>query len=149
MTRWVIQQAMGHCPEPLSLRARGALAPTGVDQQVSATLVFPGDLTSQFVCGFDRSAANDLTILGERGAIHVLPGFWRATEARLERPGEASQSVRAPFQVNGFEYEIDEAQRCIGAGLIESPGMGHADTLATLGWMDEIRRQVGVRYPFE
>jgi hypothetical protein len=51
--------------------------------------------------------------------------------------------------VNGFEYEIEEAQRCIRAGLIESPTMPHAESLATLGWMDEIRRQVEVRYPFE
>jgi hypothetical protein len=27
--------------------------------------------------------------------------------------------------------------------------MSHADTLATLGWMDSIRGQLGVRYPWE
>jgi len=149
MTRWVIQQVDGTCPEPSSIHACGTLAGTGVDQRVSATLTFPGGLSSQFVCGFDGSAEYGMTIMGERGFIELPSGFWGATEARLQRPGEPPLHEQAPFRINGFEYEIDEAQRCIRSGLIESPRVTHADSLATLRCMDEIRRQVGVRYPFE
>jgi len=149
MTRWVLQLAFGTCPEPLSVQASGTLAPTGVDQRVTATLNFPGGLSSQFVCGFDGSADNTLTILGERGLIKLVARFWEATEARMQRPGEPEQCVHAEFRGNGFEYEIEEAQNCIRAGSIESQRISHADTLATLSWMDEIRRHVGVHYPFE
>ena len=149
MTRWVIQQTAGRCPEPSSIHATGTLADTGVDERVSAMLTFPGGLSSQFVCGFDGSAENSLTIVGERGSIRLPSGFWGATEAWLERTGEPVLHEQAPFRINGFEYEIEEAQRCIRAGLVESPRMTHADSLAALRWMDEIRRQVGVRYPFE
>jgi hypothetical protein len=41
---------------------------------------------------------------------------------------------------------VIEAQRCWRAGLVESPGMTHADTLALMGVMDEIRRQIGLTY---
>jgi predicted dehydrogenase len=149
VTRWVLQAALGACPEPNWINATGVLAATGVDQRVTATLHFPGGFESQFICGLDGTAENSLTIRGERGVIRLPTNFWQATAARLQRPGEPEQEFQAPFRVNGFEYEIEEAQRCIRAGLIESPRMMHADTLATLGWMDEIRRQVGVRYPFE
>jgi hypothetical protein len=125
------------------------LAPTGVDQRIAATLSFADGLVSQFVCGLDGCATNALLIHGERGVIELPARFWETTEARLQRPREPAQRVQAPFQVNGFEYEIAEAQRCIRAGLIESATMPHAETLATLRWMDQIRRQVGVRYPFE
>lgn len=149
MTRWVIQQVAGTCPEPSSIHATGTLADTGVDQRVSAMLTFPGGLSSQFVCGFDGTAENGMTITGERGLIKLPSGFWGATQAWLERPGVPVLHEPAPFRINGFEYEIEEAQRCIRAGLVESPRMTHADSLAALRWMDEIRRQVGVRYPFE
>ena len=149
VTRWVLQTALGACPEPLSIHATGVLAPTGVDLRVAATLRFPGGIDSQFICGLDGSAANALSIFGERGVIELPTRFWQATAARLHQTGASEHNTQEPFRVNGFEYEIEEAQRCIGAGLIESPRMTHADTLATLGWMDEIRRQVGVRYPFE
>ncbi len=149
MTRWVLQQALGARAEPSSIHAVGILAPTGVDLRISAMLRFPGGVCSQFVCGLDGWASNSLSIHGERGVIEVKTPFWGATEASLHRPGEAAVPVREDFRVNGFEYEIDEAQRCIRTGLVESPGMPLDDSLAALGWMDEIRRQVGVRYPFE
>ena len=149
VTQWVMQQALGACPEPLSIQASGLLAPTGVDQHVSATLNFPGGVASQFICGFDGCADNGLRIFGERGVIRLTQYFHGAVEASLQRKGEAPKTVHAPLRFNGFEGEIEEAQTCIRAGLIESPTISHADTLATLGWMDEIRRQVGVRYPFE
>jgi len=152
VTRWVMQQALGACPEPLSIQASGLLAPTGVDQHLSATLNFPGGVASQFICGFDSCADNGLRVFGERGVIRIAQNFHAAVEASLQLKGEAARTVHAPLHFNGgngFEGEIEEAQTCIRAGLIESPTISHADTLATLGWMDEIRRQLGVRYPFE
>lgn len=149
MTRWVLQQALGLCPEPQSIQASGVIAPTGVDQRVAATLNFPGGIAAQFSCGFDSCADNSLRIFGERGVISVAQNFWAGSEATLLLRGEEAQRVARPLRINGFEGEIEEAQACIRAGLIESPVMSHGDSLATLGWMDEIRRILGVRYPFE
>ncbi len=149
MTRWVLQQALGACPEPLSIQASGVLAPTGVDQRVAGMLTFPGGISSQFICGVDGHADNGLRIFGERGCISLPGEFSSATEAVLLRHGESPQQVTAAWRFNGFEAEIEETQRCVRAGLIESPVVPHAESLATLAWMDEIRRQLGVRYPFE
>ncbi len=149
VTRWVLEMAQGQCPDVLRMQADGVLAPTGVDQRVSATLVFPDSVTSQFVCGFDSSSANALHILGERGCITLPRDFWQAQQAVLEVAGQPAQTVETPFRINGFEGEIEEAMRCVRAGLVQSPRMPHAESLALLGWMDELRRQMGVRYPFE
>jgi len=149
MTRWVLEAALGACPDPVGLRAEGVLAPTGVDQRVAATIAFPGGVVSQFVCGFDCQADNALRIFGDAGCISVPQRFWEATEAVLSRPNEQPQAVHAPLRFNGFEEEIEETIRCVRAGLTESPWMPHAETLAIVGWLDELRHQLGVRYPFE
>jgi predicted dehydrogenase len=149
MTHWVLQKAWGACPEPLQIQASGRLAPTGVDQRVNATLIFPDGIASQFVCAFDSIADNGLRIFGERGVITVPQRFWEATEAILHVDGQSPQHEHRPFAINGFEGEIAAAQQCIRAGLIESPVISHRDTLTTLGWMDQIRQTLGVRYPFE
>jgi len=57
-----------------------------------------------------------------------------------------SRTVPTPYLGNGYVHEAVEAQRCWRAGLVESPGMTHADTLALMGLMDEIRRQIGLTY---
>jgi predicted dehydrogenase len=149
VTRWVLQTALGTCPELRDLQVDGVLAPTKVDQRLAATLTFDGDVVSQLVCGFDSQSDNALRIHGEHGWISAPHNFWQATEVVLQSRSEPMLSVQTPFSINGFEGEIVEAMRCIRAGLVESPQMPHAETLATLGWMDAMRARMGVRYPFE
>ena len=149
MTRWVLKTALDACPELRDLQVHGVLAPTQVDQRLAATLAFDDGVVSQFVCGFDAFADNALRITGERGWISAPHNFWEATEVQLQLQGETLQRLQTPFAINGFEGEIVEAMRCIRAGLVESPHMPHAETLATLGWMDAMRAKMGVRYPFE
>lgn len=149
MTRWILEMALGRCPDPLAIHAHGILAPTGVDQRVFCNIAFPEGVSSQFICAFDTRADNSLRIFGERGSICLPHNFWEATHAILQIHDNAPQEVHAPLRINGFEGEIEEAMRCIRAGLIESPRMPHAETLAIIACLDEIRCQLGVRYPFE
>ena len=149
ITRWALAAAFGACPLLEKMYASGVIAPSGVDQRVSGLLVFANGVTSSFVCGVDGAADNSFRIFGQHGTIEVVANFWEATRATLHRPGQPAINESRPFAINGFEGEIDEAMRCIDIGAIESARMPHAETIATLSWMDQIRVQLGVRYPFE
>jgi predicted dehydrogenase len=129
---------------------RARLGDEPVDVQLAATLDFGDGRTSQFGCGWFGSGANEFRIQGERGRIVVQGGgFWQSTAATLERDGAAPHTVQAPFRVNGFEYEIEEAMRCVRAGLAASPVLPPAESLAVVELMDAMRARIGVRYPFE
>ena len=56
--------------------------------------------------------------------------------------------MRADLEVigGGMGHEAVEFQRCLAAGLSESPLVPHAQTLLVLRQMDAIREQVGLRY---
>ena len=141
--------ALGACPDPISMKADGLLTPSGVDQRVSGTIIFPEAVSSQFICAFDSTANNSMHIIGEHGSITLTSHFSSTTQAILQLSGEEPQVTNAPMRINGFEGEIEEAMLCIRAGLIESTQMPHSETLAIVSWMDELRNQLGVRYPFE
>lgn len=149
VTRWVLAQALGRCPEPVAIDARSQHAPTGVDRRLTATLHFEDGLASQFVCGFDGVADNGFRIHGEAGEILIQAPFWGATRASLHRPDQPGVEASGPHAVNGFEYQIAEVQRCVRAGRLGSERMPPGETVRTLGWMDAIRRRIGLRYPFE
>jgi predicted dehydrogenase len=149
VTRWALTQALGHCPNAVAIHANAVIGPTGVDHRVTASMQFIDGITSQFVCGFDGTADNAFHIFGEHGSIAIHAGFWQATTATLTKTNEAPITIARPFRINGFEYEIEEAMRCIRDGRIESERMTHQETIETLRWMDHIRAEIGVKYPFE
>jgi predicted dehydrogenase len=128
---------------------QATLGGESVDVQLAATLDFSAGRTSQFTCGYFGSGDNTFRILGTRGHLVIHGGFWEATAATLHRDGAPPERIDAPFRINGFEYEIEEAMRCIRAGLGESPLLPLAESLAVVELMDEMRARIGVRYPFE
>ena len=149
LTRWALQQALGRVPEPLAMDVHGELAPSGVDRHLAATLHFEGGISSQFMCGFAVRSDNSARLLGETGCIVLPSNFWMAQRVELHRGSSPPEAVDTPFACNGLEGEIIEAMRCMRAGLVESPLMTHAESLATLGWMDQLRARLGVRYAWE
>ena len=147
LSQWVLARIGEHrVPE---FHIGGRLADTGVDQRAVVQLDYPNGVSSQFVCAFDGDAENAFHIHGELGHITLAARFWECQHVSLRRPGQPAQELSLPFARNGFEYELIEAQRCIHAGLIESPLIPHRDTLATLRLIDALRGRLGVRYPFE
>lgn len=134
--------------DPEDFTARSYLSATNVDAQTAVTMSYAGERLSQFTCSFLVDGNNDFTIFGSTGRIRIHANFWEATEATLIR-GEEHTTEHEPFRSTGFEYQIEEAMRCIRAGLPESPGMTHAETLANMLLMDAIRAEAGLEYSFE
>lgn len=142
----VSQLVMGRQPEQVTATAK--LAVTGVDELLAATLRYAHGGVAQFVCGLSSTFDNSLVIGGDKGFIRVPANFIHGTEATLTVE-EFTEGFSMQQRGEGFEYEIEEAMRCLRIGTIESPLMPHADTLATMEAMDEIRRQIGLLYPDE
>ncbi|MEE8615006.1 MAG: Gfo/Idh/MocA family oxidoreductase [Roseateles sp.] len=140
VTRWVLQQTNGGvCPEPTALDVSVRLAPTGVDAALDVTLQFPGGVSSQFRCAFDATSVNAFEAQGSRSSLRFPADFWQAEAVERITRKAPTERAQAPFVLNGFEGEIAEAQACIRGGLIESPRLPHAETLALPRWMDAIR----------
>jgi predicted dehydrogenase len=142
LSQWVTGE------DPSAIGALARLGSTGVDELTAVTLVYPRHIVSQFACSFLFDAVNEFTIYGTKGHIQMQARFWESTQAaRIVDGKETVASL--PFRRNGFEYQIEEAMNCIRAGKRESQGMPLAATLANMRTMDEIRRQIGLRYSFE
>ena len=141
-SQWVMGQM------PASFSARAVLAETGVDILTSVLLKYPNGVISQFNTNFVSDNVNDMYIYGSKGYIRIYANYWGSSKATLSVAGQ-DLTVSRPLRASGFEYEIEETMRCVRAGLLQSPGMPHAQTLANMELLDAIRAEIGVRYPFE
>jgi predicted dehydrogenase len=129
-----------------SVRAQAEMGPTGVDVQTGFTLRHRDGGMSVCSCSLQARTPGELTVSGERGHIRMNTMFHRAQSITVVLDDGTSRIIDTPYVGNGYVHEVIEAQRCFAAGLFESPGMRHDETLALMGVMDEIRRQIGLTY---
>lgn len=130
----------------VSVRAQAQMGPTGVDVQTGFTLTHVGGGLSVCSCSLVARTPGELTVSGTRGHVRMNTMFHRARSLTVALDDGSTRTIDTPYLGNGYVHEVIEAQRCWRAGLIESPGMTHDETLALMGVMDEIRRQIGLRY---
>ena len=134
--------------EPTSFAVQATLGATNVDEQTAVNLHYADGSISQWTCTMLSQVVNDFHIYGSDGHIRIHPSFNGGTQATLVTKDHQVTATQ-PWRASGFEYQIEEAMRCIRAGLIESPTMSHADSLATMTLMDRIRAEIGLQYSFE
>lgn len=132
---------------PAALYSRAVMGEYGTDKFDSMMLEYESGATAHLVTTIGSVIPTEAAIFGTAGRI-VLPEFTALQEFTVISGG-GERTVKAPFEANGFEYQIRETERCLRAGLTESPVMTHEQTLAVMGLMDTARAQWGLRFPGE
>jgi hypothetical protein len=120
---------------------------TGVDRACTITLGNQTGALAMLGCTLEAQTASAACVAG--------------TEARVEFDGRMNcpQGARLMVGDNVLEelpviphanrMQCDEVMRCLREGLRESPTLPLDETVSVLETLDEVRRQIGVRYPFE
>jgi predicted dehydrogenase len=133
--------------DPITFNAKSFKGKTDVDEVTAVLLQYDNGVISEFSSNFFNGDDNEFRIFGSKGLIRFADP-WSATRATLVT-GDNELTLTKPLRGGGFEYETEEAMRCIREGLLESPVMTHAKTLANMILMDKIRVEIRVKYPFE
>ena len=128
-----------------SVVAQAEMGDTGVDIQTGFLMRHQGGAMSVCSCSLKASTQCELTVSGTLGQVRMDRQFHRATSVTVT-VGGASRTVGTPYLGHGYVHEAIEAGRCLQAGLLESPDMTHADTIAMMDVLDTIRGQIGLKY---
>lgn len=132
--------------KPDRVLASGHLAASGADETCHALFSYRDGrsavISSTLACQTSLTAEID----GTEGSIRIPTPWYKNDRLSWNRNGQPEQTVQLEPMVNGFEYQIREVTRCLEAGEIESPSMSHDFSLSMSETMDEIRRQIGVKY---
>jgi predicted dehydrogenase len=132
---------------PSDVRATATKAPTGVDSTVGVLLGYESGAVATCVGSLDATLPGQATFAGTEGWVELDRSFHDTNRFVVHRPGKDPEPVTVELLGVGYTYEALEVARCLSAGLIESPLVSHADTLAVMQVMDAVREQAGVRYP--
>lgn len=127
---------------PQEWSARGDIGSTGVDESVEATLSWSTGARAILTCGTQRDGGRASRITCERATI-AIPGPSHSSHVAEIHTARGVEKVEcAP---SGLHHQVVEVQRCIALGLVESPRMTHADSLAITSFMDDVIEAIGAR----
>jgi predicted dehydrogenase len=138
---------------PEQITAAAQLGTTGVDERTAVILRYPEGQLLTLNCAINSKSNHEAWIFGSKGRIR-MSAFWQCQEIALHSyaadgtDGE-QETIKIPHRVNGYEGEIEEVNRCLKAGKIESDVFPWSDSLTVMEIMDEARRQIGLSYDGE
>lgn len=136
--------------KPEKIKAFGKLSRKGVDEACAILFHYPGGeyavLESSLVEQTDLTA----TIYGDKGFIKVLkPWNERPAAIQLQLYDKGAVEYLCKWEGRGLHFEAEEVFRCIRDGQIYSSSFCHNTSLDLIGIMDEVRKQIHVRYESE
>lgn len=140
--------------DEIEVSALGTMTDTEVDAGVSAAFRDSHGRLGTIATSLSTELPNRASINGTRGRIELGYNYMIPTDLRIvtfgeSNPahGEAVEEFSGAVEGGlGWRFEALEVARCVKAGLLESDVVPHDLTLKVMRLMDEIRRQVGVRY---
>ncbi|MGC5019892.1 Gfo/Idh/MocA family protein [Micromonospora sp. DT47] len=131
---------------PQHVHAWAKLGPEGVDENTGIVLGYDSGAVATLSCGMVGATAVTASITGTTGRIDLPEPFYRPDAAVLHRAGAEPETLPAELVGGGYQHEAAEVQRCLAAGLTESPLVPHPVTLEVMGLLDDIRARIGVDY---
>jgi predicted dehydrogenase len=134
---------------PARITATGALTEKGVDSQTSAIFDYDNGAQAVITTTLITGTPCRATIAGTLGRIEIDRTFYNPANMRLVMRDGTTTEYPNTYKGHGLREQAAELERMVRNGEIESPLLTHKMTIEIMQSLDEIRTQIGLRYPFE
>ncbi|TDO96277.1 Gfo/Idh/MocA family protein [Marinomonas balearica] len=91
-------------------------------------------------------APNRAILSGTQGYIEFGSQWYKAKTITLVKSDDSEHAIEFDYEGEGYQFEIEEVNRCLEEGLLQSPNHSWQNTLNLLSTLDEIRQDMGVVY---
>lgn len=130
-----------------NIQSMAHFSDTGIDDYNSIQLKYKSGGMAQISSSFVSELKNEAVIYGTKGRIEI-PQFWMAKKAFLITTDEKLEFINKNTQL-GYNYEAFAVNELLKKGAIESSVVPLVKSKRILSIMDQVREQIGLKYPFE
>lgn len=122
---------------------------TGVDGQAGMILTYKDGRMATLHTGMYAASEQYGIICGSKGYLiaYNINNINKIDVFSSDR--KLIRTIEVPEQITGYEYEVEACMKALAEGKTECEEMPHSETIRMMEWMDTLRGQWGIRYPFE
>ncbi|MGQ0838498.1 Gfo/Idh/MocA family protein [Actinokineospora sp.] len=131
---------------PQGVATTGTLSPTGSDATLAMQWSYPDDRFAHVSCTTEATTPRTALVVGSAGWLAFATPLYQPRTLTVWTP-EGTDTHDGALAGNGYGPQVAEVERCLRAGLAQSPLVPLADTVAIMALMDGARHALGVRYP--
>ncbi|MBC7464155.1 MAG: Gfo/Idh/MocA family oxidoreductase [Actinobacteria bacterium] len=134
---------------PEKITATGKFTKDGVDSQTTAIFDYASGAQAIVTANMIVKSPCRAVICGTLGRLEIDRTFYNPASMRVIMKDESVTEYPRNYEGHGLREQAVEFARIVAAGLTESPLLNLDETLIIMRAMDEIRRQIGLKFPFE
>jgi len=146
---------------PSHVSSRATLGSTGVDEQTSIILGYKPDQTANLTCTLLAETPKECTIVGDKGRVRIHAPFWCSTKLTVSLVGKEDEVLEFPLPHKkdehsfnftnsmGMQFEAAHVHQMLKEGRHDSNIISQEESLTIMKTLDEVRRQIGLKYSFE
>ncbi len=135
---------------PTTVHAISSPTATGVDRQTAIILGYPGGEQAVLHTQLDARGPSTAVIVGTEARIEIHPVWYTPTSFAVIDPQEnVLEHFEAEVPGRGMQFQAAELERLVATGATVGDVLPPEETVAIMGTLDEVRRQIGLRYPGE
>ena len=132
---------------PAAIRASASMSATGVDRQTAAIFEYATGAQALVDCELDAASANRAMVIGTNGWIDIEHTWYNPVPFTVHAvDGSVVERYDEPVGSRGMQFQAAELERLIRVGSTAGTILPPAETVAIMAAMDEIRKQIGLRY---
>jgi predicted dehydrogenase len=135
---------------PATIQAAARLGETGADAEVATIMTHASGAVSTTVSSSRGAGPNTAHIVGTEARIDIDRVWYTPTSFTVTTPdGTVLERYASHIEGRGMQYQALAAERFVVEGSLEGRELPIDESVAIMGALDEIRRQIGVTYPGE
>lgn len=135
---------------PSSTYAISSPTPTGVDRQTAIVFGYPGGEQAVLHTQLDARGPSTAVIVGTEARIEIEPVWYTPTSfSLLDSHDQVLERFELEVPGRGMQFQAAELERLVAEGRSADDVLPPEETVAIMGTLDEIRSQIGLRYPGE
>lgn len=131
--------------QPEEIFASAKIGETGVDEIISVLMTYEDNKVAHADAALILETPRNIQISGDKGYI-VLPDVWAHARSAFVYSNDRVliDQYEDKTEGIGYQFEIEEAVKCLKQGKTESSIMSLDETLEIMQTLDRIRKQIGI-----
>jgi predicted dehydrogenase len=135
---------------PASVTAISSPTLTGVDRQTAILLGYPDGQQAVLHTALDTRGPNQAAVIGTEGRIEIDSVWYNPTSFTVyDATDTVIERYESSVQGRGMQFQASALEAIVATGKLVGTELTPEETVAIVGTLDEIRRQIGLRYPNE